>query len=235
MRWGDLALSYLKALIWPAVVVSVILKFQNQIAALINRVRRISGAGLDLDLAVTERKLQATEREVEREVESTVESAEGVNPTQLPPSLQRALDELPDMASIDSLDPFDAAVDVWWQLDNANKETLRFFGVPASVIDSRSAGKIMADVTGVDSWSGYLGLVDKYAVDISDLVRLSESAASSGKSDTARKRELDMAREQLKALTGQLLRTSAMLPKLLEISITARELKTLSSLPVADV
>jgi hypothetical protein len=55
LRWAELVLDYLRALIWPAVVLFIVLKFRKQLGELLGRLRKADALGfaMDFDGSVT--------------------------------------------------------------------------------------------------------------------------------------------------------------------------------------
>src|SRR5580700_7650355 len=61
MRWADLALSYLQALIWPGIVLLVIVVFRDQIGQLLRSAKTIKAFGAEAEFEAIETRVHGAD------------------------------------------------------------------------------------------------------------------------------------------------------------------------------
>jgi hypothetical protein len=157
MRWADLVLSYVQAVAWPVVAIFAIVLFRNQIRQLILSARKLSMFGAEAEFERLEHQVRTAEKELNRVITpknaSTPRSEMSKREREIVASLTQV-----SFADLDSLSPLAAATEITSRLDEVTNRILAYFGLPAKVIDDKSAGTLMESITGDSRWPNWFTL-----------------------------------------------------------------------------
>ncbi|MFL6138372.1 MAG: hypothetical protein ACJ74O_11285 [Frankiaceae bacterium] len=133
MRWWELALDYLRVLVWPAAVVTVLVVYRKPIGWLITHIKRLSWGSASAELTDEARELADVARTLPvpepRHHDVTIEDDAGLSDTE-----PRAAKPEPDESSLahSPLYPAEVVLSSWRDFENVCERVARRLGIDLS-------------------------------------------------------------------------------------------------------
>lgn len=220
VKWADLVLSYIRVLVWPAVIGAVLFGFRTSVRQLILNIKSIIAPGVQVDTwERAEIRVRGTEQDVIR-ASVSVEQRTGRAVIPVGTSTLERVRALLNFepSQLDSLNLMDAMDQVAIRTKAAIQEALYYFGVPTSTPKHSAATLIIKSAGGeadLATWEEFLDVTDEILVDVERIKKRSKRLL------TPIARAAD---ENARAALGYLLRLAKILPGLLEKTMQAQTL-----------
>jgi hypothetical protein len=215
MRWADLALSYLQALIWPGIVLLVIVVFRDQIGQLLRSAKTIKAFGAEAEFEAIETRVHGAD--VRLDVITDDSRGE---------PLEHVSSEVSEISHVDFSDispddPVKASIATTIRVTEAYRRVLRFFGQPEAVVqaDLTNAGAALAFRTGVEEWREPFDILNGMQNVIREMRVLEKYAKRFGKNS---RRSIEFY-ATVNQNTGHAFRLAQWLPTLLNFSLQSDE------------